>query len=179
MARGGANRALRDWYWPPAIYYSYTFASVGDRRCYFSGPYLIGVHHDGHNRREGRRTPLAASVRALAGKGFGGTCSFSWSSLLLRCSARSSCPGRWYRFNRLLSRWCLPIPLPLFLRSSLEGHWAKSPAGAVLRYPACSRCMVLWSEASSWGYCGHVGTYPCFGVGFGHRPPFPTSLCLS
>ena len=33
---------------------SSAFASVDDCRGYFRGPYLVGVHHDGHHRREDR-----------------------------------------------------------------------------------------------------------------------------
>jgi CAAX protease family protein len=88
-------------------------------------------------------------------------------------------PGALASFQSLTLSLVLTYPVAFVSRSSSEDHWAKSPAGAVLHYPACSRCMVLWSEASSWGYCGPCGTYPCFGVGFGHRPPFPTSLRLS
>ncbi len=178
MALGGTDCALRNWYWPPAIYYSSTFASVGDCRCYFSGPYLMAFIMTGIT--EGR-----IGIRRLLRRYVLWRVVFRWYLFVLlvipaiEVLGAIVVPGPWHRFNRLLSHWCLPIPLPLCLRSSSEGHWAKSPAGAVLHYPACSRCVVLWSEASSWGYCGPCGTYPCFGVGFGHRPPFPTSSCLS
>src|SRR5215203_4889737 len=60
MACVDALGALRRWCWPPV-------GLCGYRHRYLCGPILIGVHHDGHNRREGGPRPLAAPVRAVAG----------------------------------------------------------------------------------------------------------------
>ncbi|PYV52959.1 MAG: hypothetical protein DMG98_22445 [Acidobacteria bacterium] len=45
---------------PLGLYASIAIAS-------FVGPIFIGVHHDGHNRREVRRGPLSAPDGAMAG----------------------------------------------------------------------------------------------------------------
>jgi membrane protease YdiL (CAAX protease family) len=68
MDRYGATRALRKRRWPPAVWCSGRKRVLRQRRLGLSGPDLGGVRYDGHNRREGGRTPLAASVRAVAGR---------------------------------------------------------------------------------------------------------------
>src|SRR5919107_3292153 len=56
---------LRRGCWPPAL--PCVLLALAPSR-YLSRADLVRVHHDGHYRREGWRTPLAASDRAVAGR---------------------------------------------------------------------------------------------------------------
>src|SRR5205823_13282208 len=83
MARGvDALGAFGRWRWPPAVSLA-ARAVCHHRHRFLCGSILIGVHHDGHNRRERGSRPLTAPFGAVAGGALGGTCSPSSASLAI------------------------------------------------------------------------------------------------
>src|SRR4051812_50135414 len=67
MARGvDALGAFQRWCWPPVVSLAARVV-CHHRHRFLCGPILIGVHHEGHNRREGGSRPLTAPVGAVAG----------------------------------------------------------------------------------------------------------------
>ena len=80
-------------------------------------------------------------------------------------------PGFRYRTNRLRSLWRSLIRPLLSLRLSSEGHWAKSPAGAVC-VTSLNCCVARCSEVSSWDTVGLVAL-PLFWSGVWTPPTIP------